>query len=91
MEEVVNAPLEEVGEDEEEQELCEKGPPGHRRPFEPETQGMKAPRGGNRDGARQGGCQKGEKMPVEREKAHIAEPPRTQERLGRAPREEAFE
>ena len=91
MEQVVDAPLEEVGEHQEHEELREKGPAGHRRAFEPEPEGMKRARGRECGRTRERRGPDREEVAVERDEPHVAQPARTKDGLVLAPREQALE
>jgi len=91
VQQVVDAPLKEVGEDQEQQELPEEGPSGHGRAFELEAQEVERPRGGECDGTGQASGQDGEEMAVQRDEPRIAKPARAQQVLLFSPREQGLD
>jgi hypothetical protein len=91
VEQVVHRPLEEVGEDEEDEELGPEGPMGDRRAVEGEPGALEQTRGLAGDPPVCPGGQEREDVTVEREKAQVPEPPGAKEGLVPAPGEEPLE
>jgi hypothetical protein len=66
MQQVVDAPLHEVSQDQEHGELCQEGPACNRRTLEVDAKRPKSSRGRGRDGTREASREEREDMAVQR-------------------------